>query len=1623
MTIVLFRSDDQLTIRDPSSAVQTAPVFFEAESAQGVTLDLSLSWSGFYVGPELDIELSDRSSVNLGGEVGEYFEVPQRGARQSSILMHRHFSHYQCKYSTVQPGTDSNYGEALGNRIAGRLPSIPDDKGFKSRDTSIPSNPSCITATKKDQSQVVVIDPLSSVVTMLDHRGVKLDKYSMPKGEFADVIAMDGDNDYYWVMRWESADFHGGNKFNFNAYRWEDSSLVEWEWESSVSTDIDIGEDRILLTEQGNLYENHFIESEVLLDGDFFIDSYVSFLQDRDLRTDVELEELVAYALTDIELELFDHIVSTDVTTTTVYALDTEVEVDDYHAEEGISSDIMLDGDTAIVDATQEVWSWVWNGVNIEPDIRERNAVSLDVPEEFLVGNAIDISITDEYFVESFPHVFTEVDLSEIRVEMRFSNVRHAYYTDWQPEQNYLRQMFNMEFDVWPLDYSFNPVRTNEMRHEYPFMEEKRHYYGHWSDYEFAKEQDLEMVDGWFVPEIWNTLPSISYNAYGSKYNNTGPLHTRGITAPNFAVTETKMIFGVTRHRGMWPYRDERHAITEKKYRSSQTLLMQLDKGTKWPSTRPVNVNMSGTAAFQANDNLGLVMVDSFWEMGNDDWLKGFGKTAVQDGGAYYTKLNDIVRYNFDFVQVAAKVKMHESWLSEYTTSTLATYTLGENKVNERNADQLSVYQEPVLSTSTYGTDLHRRVTYEPMYNGCMRLNDTSIIFRDLFQGFLYAADNDLTNYYTKAYDDYYDLGNGWKSSNFYGYDTFSSATATIAFLQEFNDDLETENIFFTNDPLVNILSYYKEDVVWALSSFVDLMPQTSYHYIAAGADELHKWFLDRNQCVSIEGTLSRFTSPELQYLNANSIKVDAALDSSTAISLDVLLSDLGYRDITVIISNSSPNEEFYEEGYAIGRAYGAPGYCGYTIPSGIHGTYPHGARFWSPGGQGYDYYEHTTVPTWKITNLRPRHNRSTSWQSGGINWTAPYWTALYSSYPYPVQYVVDNVNNELFGLHRLMEGHDFTDFTDLPYASLPPSATEDYDSLQEYLDDGNTYAYNIRIGPGYSGDTQNTGAGAWLHKYDAANQEAVATVYIPGYFHKDTQADYDPFVQIRYFGNSPTNKRLYVIRAYGRRDYYHNMPYKYYGQYQSYVTDISAEIPVYWDSPEYYTPYVTQQSYNDYFYNNDRRTLFIEGQTLVPNNVFNSGGVRKELNYATFNGAAGTVNESTKYISITYDYAYNDPGRIGLRGFGPPSEDNVANLTPIRNDGASNYFPEGGRTQYVFTSDHLTNTVNYPFHYSTIDPGKVPLYEQKPNVYDNRDILVYDYDLNLVTTISSVLGLSDEDVILHVIERNNVFYILTHVKAEEQFSWGQQAATHSYAPQPAPMAYQDDKYGYCYDRTRLYKIPQRIQGTAELIYEFDWAGHSVGDTLIQEVTDHHVWLNWSGVHKERSGAFMGVGVRLDGTGYDEVPGLIAIIYDYYEPEKWHLMCYTNISQTNYQSGYPTAEKFVRWGDGERTKLSIYRESDISLLKHDKVYHPINEWLENMPGWYYQYDVYGDHIYHASSILGRKRGGPQPGYSQVIRRRYYDWVYSDVSLRAISSSLKPQTWISTTTGGPNTVSL
>ncbi len=1565
MPIVIFAGDSVAAIGD---GVSTNVEFWIGEAVgSGVSSGNALSTIGTSNYLELGAEVDDASMLSLDAEVAEYWNTPVRSAKVHTYLMHRNFGNIECKYSSVSPGTIDSITESWDGRLPSRLPSITDTRSLASKSASMTNTSNCFTTQSPDGSKVVIIDPLSDIVKLLDSQGNTISKEALPMGTFAEMIAITADNEHYWLLVWESDNYHGGAKYSIHARRWEDNSLVEYEWlGGAVTSEAFLAEDIFALIDV------ELLESKPHLNTDVGISEYDQVF------TDVEVEKIDNELNTDVEVEKIDNELNTDVEFGYDWFLGVDTFLDSTHVvelpavlilpegAEGVHTDVMF-----LIETKTVVTDVLLIGEHLIVPIDVELALFSD--DEFACV-ATDVEISLQWGISS------DVALEEIRIELRFPTVRRSQVNmSNSGEYNYVQHMFNAETEINRVEYIVAPTRTKDQRHEQPFSEESPHYYGHPFDYQYAEENGFALEDAYITPSVGYSgsgLQSMYYPSSRKIYN------TRHVTAPQIAATETKLIFAVVRHRGAFPWRDNRYAVDHPRHRSSQTLLMEIDKTTRWVSSIPKNVNMSGAQAFVANDDIGLVMADSFWPMGSDGKLISFFDNFDNEGwdddhpNDYVEKFTDIVRFDLSFTHIATKstIEPESGYDSPYITKPLV-----ENRADGRNASTVRIKGNWKLATSFkkpsdfgYSNGIYDLNTpfndyrhTEQVFNSCLRVSGDSIVW---------VEPNFYIGMYLFATGDVHDTYISNSSTGEY--------TGRVNLFYEFDGTLTETNKFLSSCQASALLAYRVEDVQYAISSDCLLLPHTSWHYMEVDAS-VHVWGA---QGVSSDATVTI----------SEAISTDIFLDTGMALAVDCILTTYGHKKILHIISNSSPNELRDK-----GTAY---------LPVDHMGTYPFTTRFWSIGtGEAYNDVDEI-VPAWYIDNL---HNPvpANAKEVDETGWAED----LASTYPYPIQYVTDNENGVIFGLYRATEGHNNTGL--VKYYGDGPIDNNEYHT---YTDGGFEAVANK--------NSQNLGMGAWIHKYDTVNSMPTKSIYIPGYLHSTSAATYDPFTQIRYIGTSPTNKRIYVIRAYGRRDYFSALPWGLNNVRSPFLESLELGLN-YVTTDNRRWNFSTNFDKDSGFYVSDAETRL----SYVPD-AEDWGGVNSEDDpYTFFYNMPWFTDESTMLDSSSFSAYMAMNETTGLRGF-TPSDNNAATLN------LTNTYPHQSAVKFGFTITALTGEDSawadndndyFPWYvHGQFNPELVPLYEQTANIYDVRDILVYNYDLELVTTISSIRGLEDNDVILHVVERDSIFYVLTQA-AEAVYNWAAFNARRA-IDQPVPSTYQDDKYGYCYRKTRIYTVTNTMNGAASLLYEFPWAGHSVGDTLIQEVTDTHIWLNWSGVHTERAGSFLGVGVKLDGSGYIEVPGLIALIKGHYgEDEEWHALCYTNTSQkspiiTEYTHPYTynttamrhsyIGDKFPRWGDGRKSKLSVLTEADLGFLEFDVTNHEYEEhWFKGLE--------YMDEAYELVDNFSFYLGGTQPGYSQVVNRIYYDWVITDVSLRETVESLRPTTWIKTTTGGPNTLEL
>lgn len=324
---------------------------------------------------------------------------------------------------------------------------------------------------------------------------------------------------------------------------------------------------------------------------------------------------------------------------------------------------------------------------------------------------------------------------------------------------------------------------------------------------------------------------------------------------------------------------------------------------------------------------------------------------------------------------------------------------------------------------------------------------------------------------------------------------------------------------------------------------------------------------------------------------------------------------------------------------------------------------------------------------------------------------------------------------------------------------------------------------------------------------------------------------------------------------------------------------------------------------------------------------------------------------------------------------------------------------------------------------------------EFEDNSYTDRDILVLDYDFGIKYAIgpASIDGLQDDDVIQHVVGKDGYVFIFTQVK-EAAGNWEDLFEDWFNSDEELLKRYGHMESFVTYRKARMYAVRGSLKtGTAKLLHEFNYGTFGQDNIVIQEVTDTHVWLNWDGIRPFMRGPLSGIGIRLDGTGIDEVPGLVAVVENVYA-EGWQLITYprtvefpdTNNAESKYydpgtvsrvtlSSEYydrtDERQSNVFWGEAQNvldleniggytakdrsayaSYLNILNENTLDIIDIDKSV------CVNGP-----YDIW-DNIYVMNPAC-------HPAVSTFVKLRVYDWVSSDVTLKGESLLNTPTTWI------------
>lgn len=335
-------------------------------------------------------------------------------------------------------------------------------------------------------------------------------------------------------------------------------------------------------------------------------------------------------------------------------------------------------------------------------------------------------------------------------------------------------------------------------------------------------------------------------------------------------------------------------------------------------------------------------------------------------------------------------------------------------------------------------------------------------------------------------------------------------------------------------------------------------------------------------------------------------------------------------------------------------------------------------------------------------------------------------------------------------------------------------------------------------------------------------------------------------------------------------------------------------------------------------------------------------------------------------------------------------------------------------------------------YWYPLYTPVALDSWDRIQNELLTRDIIVYDFNLNLLKVIDEIKGLEDEDVVQHIMEKNGTFYILTQVTGVG-FDWAS-------IPDDLNMGFDPDeteqprlnyhvKYGYnTYEKLRVYKVDDSLLRTAELLIELPWCTYSLSDIVIQEITNDHVWINWDGVRHIRSGSFLGIGVKLDGSGYVEVPGLVAVVNGLYSldydlitykktTEVWHgnakeyeSLPYEyvgrkypklNMVSLDIYNDYYDAQSILFWGNARVFKESAapykyYCVDSLSILKEPNQEYRRDDLVCYYKEWYFDLPAYT---------------GVTPGVSQFMLKKTYDWIGADPQVVTTEEIKKPTNFV------------
>ena len=1483
MGIVLF-SEGSVTLRQ---GVNIDVEFAIDEGVEGIKSTMIVSAVGTDTGANLDAFIDDPRTLNAHADVIPHWSRP-KSVTAVSFLMHKDFADFECRYASF---TDE-LAEQVKGRLNKAMQPIANSDGTYCNNTHAANTPHCLTATAHD-GRVVIIEPFNCDVRTLDKFGKIILNKMLPTGTFENLIGITADDEYIWLLHWDTTCYHGGNKYIIQARTWDDLTLVEYELlGNGLSIDLSLAEDFFAKVD-ADVREAW----SVLLTNAIITDNAL-------VNLDVELEEIFHSVFLG-GIIATDMMLPVEAIIDTVYAIDIGVEFVDVVTGRGVSAGYTLVEDTVLVtlgativvsddpDADQSISLGVGLAddmmVTIDTDLNTGYAVELDADVQPPIWYVkLHATVMDPEFEARHP----KIDLPFRRDLMTRDPSTYPEYDRPEPitiyeELNQRYGSYNLEGDAWyyldkgSLSYDeymeakdISPLPTHPLAKAHVLN--KDHSTAAW-DYDvlpdgedkcsiyLQQERQVGYITYrgdrafWDLQDMFlGSGPSSTYLTYEQNYSKyyfdpiVNPLrknNVRYVSNPKIVASETKLFFVMSTRRGSWPWQAPGLSDDDIQRRSSYSLIYEIDKGIRWPNN-PKGVPMSGAMDIQARDSIGLVMMDNFVQANlTDDY------TALP---GYHSYPDDIRK-----VDIIA-----------YDTTTLirASQRLEFSPQDDRDISfpseepHITLHDlEGVIITSDRIASWHHHFECDYSYGSQLRLSDTVIAVAFALIG---QAESEL------VVDDSLDMA---------------------GLIQVLAPDLTGDTLLLA-PRLPHLLNTLAIDIPISINLMADIHPHDTAYFTKLDAVV---WY----QGLGVVRLGADITTN-------NALALDVVLEDLGGLKLDATIKDVGYWDEYKIITNNcpidapDPGRNDYDWDFAMRTT----------------GTYMLSTFVWYPGyGEDKDG---NTVASWRFKYKDP--------------------TQPNSYFPHPVQYVVDDDTGEQFGLFRLFEsGEPLGD-----YEFIDPISEETFIMGTNHIEDFRVMNYPI---------------GGVLHKYDDILKDPVQSIAMPGYFNQPTVGEFDPFVQYRHLGISTTHKRLYVIRAMGRRDYWH---------------------------------------FNAHMYTRSYGAATYEGVPSLMGNRYGSPyGGSEELNLKSPTPYFDPELGRDTWITPRYVIVNNDTWL---------AEDFTCNNGVYQRD-VNDYTPIGAVDKTLVDKDYArtdvdelyTDQYNPNLHRRIIDRDALTDYDQTENTYTERDILVYDYKFNYITRLVGLSGLADDDVIMHIREKDGTYYILTQAKGEA-YNWGQFAVDRSLPRVSTNPGVGDDKHGWIYKEMRLYAIQDIISNRAELVYSLPYGTHASNDVLIQVITDTHVWLNWDAIRKVRSAKVLGLAIKRDGSGHSSVPGLVAVVPDKYIDGEYSLLCYKHPA---YGGRRFESSKLTRWGREGSNELVVYKESNLRKYTKDYVFAP----PEDTP----LRGTLNEVLNHVS--------GMQPGYSQVVYQRHYPWVKLDATIRDSKETIKPRTWIKITDGGPQVI--